>query len=303
MQAPIDAIKSGRYSARPLAPQAGFTMKNRGIVTVAALLLGITAAVAGPRDLLVFYPGAPGSPEDAASVMAEFGAYLAKAAGWPTGSLKVSFENDLESGLGAINKDKPGFALVGLPVYLAQAGKLKLKLVAQTLPAGRKTDGYYILGRKADGPANLNAAKGLKLISNLLYDKTFVSRVVLGGLDVEKNFKLKEVSSGLRAIKQVVSEEKKADLVLLDQHQHDSLATLDEAKLLKQVHRSPDLPTVPLVALEGVATDADIAALKKALLGMGADSSTQALRETMTLTGFAEPDTAAYDAARKLYGE
>ena len=57
--------------------------------------------------------------------------------------------------------------------------------------------------------------------------------------------------------------------MLLDQHQHDSLATLDEAKLLKQVHRSPDLPTVPLVALKGVATDADIAALKKALLGQG----------------------------------
>ncbi|MBI5396470.1 MAG: PhnD/SsuA/transferrin family substrate-binding protein [Verrucomicrobia bacterium] len=278
-------------------------MKNRGLVIAAALLLSLSAAVAGPRDLLVFYPGAPGSPEDAASVMAEFGECLAKAAGWPAGALKVSFENDLQLGLGAIQRDKPGFALVGLPVYLAQAGKLKLKLVAQSLPAGGKTDGYYLLGRKADGPANLNAAKGLKLISNLLYDKTFVSRIVLGGMDLEKNFKLKEVSSGLRAIKQVVSEEKKADLVLLDQHQHDSLGTLDEAKLLKQVHRSPDLPTAPVVAFDGVASDADIAALKKALLGMGADKSAEALCETMTLKGFAEPDAAAYEAARKLYGE
>lgn len=278
-------------------------MKYRGTATIAALLLGLSAAVAGPRDLLVFYPGAPGSPEDAASVMAELGACLAKAAGWPTGSLKVTFENDLEAGLAAINKDKPGFALVGLPVYLAQAGKLKLKLVAQSHPAGRKTDGYYILGRKTDGPADLKTGKGLKLTSNLLYDKTFISRVILGGMNVEETFKLKEVSSGLRAIKAVAGEEKKADLVLLDQHQHDSLGTLDESKLLKQVHRSPDLPTAPLVALEGVATDADIAALKKALLGMGADKSTEALRETMTLTGFVEPDTAAYDAARKLYGE
>lgn len=278
-------------------------MKYRGTATIAALLLGLSAAVAGPRDLLVFYPGAPGSPEDAASVMSEFGAYLAKAAGWPAGSLKVSFENDLQLGLGAIQRDKPGFALVGLPVYLAQAGKLKLKLVAQSLPAGRKTDGYYILGRKADGPADLKAAKGLKLISNLLYDKTFISRAVLGGMNVEENFKLKEVSSGLRAIKAVAGEEKKADLMLLDQHQHDSLGTLDESKLLKQVHRSPDLPTAPLVALEGVATDADIAALKKALLGMGGDKSTEALRETMTLTGFAEPDAAAYEAVRKLFDE
>ncbi len=278
-------------------------MKNKGLGVVIALWLGLTVAVAGPRDLMVFYPGAPGSAEDAASVMIEFGDYLAKAAGWPAGSLKVSFENDLETGLAAIAKNKPAFALVGLPVYLAQAGKLKMKLVAQSLPGGRKTDGYYILGRKADGPASLDAAKGLKLISNLLYDRTFVSRVVLGGKDAEAAFKLKEVSSGLRAIKQVAGEEKKADLALLDQHQHDSLGTLDEAKLLKQVHRSPDLPTAPLVALDGVATDADIAALKKALLGMGGDNSTAALRETMTLTGFAEPDAAAYEAARKLYGE
>ena len=40
-----------------------------------------------------------------------------------------------------------------------------MKLLAQTLPGGRKTDGYYIVGRK-DGPANLKAAKGLKLSSN-----------------------------------------------------------------------------------------------------------------------------------------
>jgi len=278
-------------------------MKNRGLTAIAALLLGLAAAAAGPRDLLVFYPGAPGSPEEAASVMAEFGAYLAKAAGWPAGSLKVTFENDLEAGLAAIAKDKPGFALVGLPVYLAQVDKLQLKLLAQSVPAGHKTDGYYLLGRKADGPADLQTAHGLKLISNLLYDKTFISRVVLGGLDVEKNFTLKEVSSGLRAIKAVAGDERKADLVLLDQHQFDSLGTLEESKLLKQVHRSPDLPTAPLVTLDGVATDADIAALKKALLGMGGDPGAAALRETMTLAGFADPDTAAYAAVRKLYGE
>jgi hypothetical protein len=84
------------------------------------------AALAGPRDVMVFYPGAPGSPEEAKDVMASFGAYLAKAAGLPEGALKVVYENDLETGLADIAKNKPGFAIVGLPVYLSQSAKLKL---------------------------------------------------------------------------------------------------------------------------------------------------------------------------------
>jgi len=273
--------------------------KRRFVLGV--LLLSLGTGFAGPRDLLVFYPGGAGTAEDAAAVMKEFGAALAKGAGWPEGALRVTYENDLQLGLGAIQKDKPGFALVGLPVYLSQAAKLKMKLVTQSLPGGRKTDSYYILGRK-DGPKNLQGAKGLKLVSNQLYDKTFISRCVLGGQNVEQFFKLKEVSSGLRAIKSVVGEEKKADLVLLDQHQHDSLGALDEAKLLQLVHRSPDLPTAPLVALEGVAADADIAAIKKALLGLAGNPAAKDLLETMTLKGFGEPDEAAYQAACKLYG-
>jgi hypothetical protein len=277
-------------------------MNCRKIVLGAVILCSVAAAFAGPRDMMVFYPGAPGSPEDAKAIMDDFGAYLAKAAGLPAGALNVVYENDLQAGLAAIAKDKPGFIIVGLPVYLSQGAKLKMKLLAQTLPAGRKTDGYYILGRN-DGPANLQAAKGLKLTSNQLYDKTFISRVVLGGEDVEKFFTLKEVHSGLRAIKAVGGEEKKADLVLLDQQQYNAKNELPEGQALKLVHRSPALPTAPVVFLEGVAADADIAAIKKALLGMGNDPAAKDILKTMTLDGFTAPDAAAYDAVRKLYGE
>lgn len=262
----------------------------------------VTAAPAGPRDLMVFYPGAPGSPEDARGLMDDLGAYLAKAAGLPAGALTAVYENNLDAGLASIKKNTPGFAIVGLPVYLSQGARLKMKLLAQTLPAGRKTDGYYILGRQ-NGPANLQAARGLKLVSNQLYDKTFISRIVLGGQDVEALFKLKEVHSGLRAIKAVGGDEKKADLVLLDQPQFDSKNALPEAAGLKLVHRSPALPTPPVVCFEGVAADADVAALKKALLGMGTDPAAKDILKTMTLDGFTAPDTAAYDALRKLYGE
>ncbi len=275
-------------------------MNYRNLLIGVATLCCAVAAFAGPRDVMVFYPSGAGTPKDAEGMMNDFGIYLAKAAGMPEGALKVVYENDLETGLGDIAKNKPGFAIVGLPVYLAQSAKLKMKLLAQTLPGGRKTDGYYIVGR-ADGPANLAAAKGLKLSSNQLYDKTFVSRMVLGGQDVETFFKLKEVLSGLRAIKAVAGEEKKADLALLDQHQYDAKAELEEAKGLKLVHRSPELPTSPVVFFEGVAADADVAAIKKALLGMGADPAAKEILNTMTLKGFMAPDGAAYDAAQKLY--
>lgn len=275
-------------------------MNYRNLLIGVATLCCAVAAFAGPRDVMVFYPGAPGSPEEAKDVMKSFGAYLAKAAGLPEGALNVVYENDLDTGLADIAKNKPGFAIVGLPVYLGHGAKLKMKLLAQSLPAGRKTDGYYIVGRP-DGPANLAAAKGLKLSSNQLYDKTFVSRVVLGGQDVETFFKLKEVSSGLRAIKGVAGEEKKADLALLDQHQFDAKGELDEAKGLKLVHRSPELPTAPAVFFEGVAADADVTAVKKALLAMGADATVKELLQTMTLKGFIAPDAPAYDAAQKLY--
>jgi len=275
-------------------------MNYRNIVVGAAIFCSVTSGFAGPRDVMVFYPGAPGSPEEAKDVMKSFGAYLAKAAGLPEGALKVVYENDLDTGLADIAKDKPGFAIVGLPVYLGHGAKLKMKLLAQSLPAGRKTDGYYIVGRP-DGPANLAAAKGLKLASNQLYDKTFVSHIVLGGQNVEEFFKVKEVHSGLRAIKAVAGEEKKSDLALLDQHQFDAKGELEEAKGLKLVHRSPELPTAPAVFFEGVAADADIAAIKKALLGMGADATVKELLQTMTMKGFIAPDAAAYDAAQKLY--
>ena len=275
-------------------------MNYRNLLIGVATLCCAVAAFAGPRDVMVFYPGAPGSPEEAKDIMKSFGTYLAKAAGMPDSSLNVVYENDLATGLADIAKNKPGFAIVGLPVYLSQSAKLKMKLLAQTLPGGRKTDGYYIVGR-ADGPANLAAAKGQKLSSNQLYDKTFVSRIVLGGQDVEAFFKIKEVSSGLRAIKQVAGEEKKADLALLDQHQYDAKGELEEAKGLKLVHRSPELPTAPVVFFEGVATDADVAAIKKALLGMGKDPAAKELLKTMTLEGFMAPDPAAYDATQKLY--
>ena len=275
-------------------------MNYRNIVVGAAIFCSVASGFAGPRDVMVFYPGAPGSPDEAKDVRKSFGAYLAKAAGLPEGALKVVYENDLGIGLAAIAKDKPGIAIVGLPVYLGHGAKLKMKLLAQSLPAGRKVDGYYIVGR-ADGPANLQAAKGLKLFSNQLYDKTFVSRVVLGGQDVETFFKLKEVHSGLRAIKAVAGEEKKADLALLDQHQFDAKGELEEARGLKLVHRSPELPTAPAVFFEGVAADADVAAIKKALLGMGADATVKELLQTMTMKGFIAPDTTAYDAVQKLY--
>lgn len=300
MEPAIDAKRQGRYSARPVSPQVGFIMNYRNIVAGAVIFCSAVAVLAGPRDVMVFYPGAPGSPEEAQSIMSEFGAYLAKAAGLPAGALKVVYENDLATGLADIEKNKPGFAIVGLPVYLGHAAKLKMKLIAQTLPGGSKTHGYYIVGR-ADGPANLQAAKGLKLSSNQLYDKTFVSRIVLGGQDAETFFKLKEVHSGLRALKAVAGEGKKADLALLDQHQYDAKNELEEAKALKLVHRSPELPTAPMVFFEGVAADADVAAIKKALLGMGADPAAKEILNTMMLKGFIEPDTAAYGTIQKLY--
>ncbi|MBI5684462.1 MAG: PhnD/SsuA/transferrin family substrate-binding protein [Verrucomicrobia bacterium] len=277
-------------------------MNYRNIVVGAAVFCSVATGFAGPRDVMVFYPGAPGSPEEAKDVMAGFGAYLAKAAGLPEGALKVVYENDLETGLGDIAKNKPGFAIVGLPVYLGHGAKLKMKLLAQTVPANRKTDGYYIVGR-TDGPANLAAAKGLKLSSNQFYDKVFVSRIVLGGQDVEAFFKLKEVGSGLRAIKAVAGEEKKADLALLDQNQFDALPALPLAAQLRVVHKSPSLPPAPAVFFEGVAAEADIAAIKKALFGMGADATVKELLQTMTLKGFVAPDGAAYDAAQKLYNK
>ncbi|MCX7825274.1 MAG: phosphate/phosphite/phosphonate ABC transporter substrate-binding protein, partial [Verrucomicrobiae bacterium] len=46
----------------------------------------------------------------------------------------------------------------------------------------------------------------------------------------------------------------------------------------------------------------EAAALKKALLGLASDPGAKDMLETMTLKGFGEPDAAAYEAARKLYG-
>jgi len=50
-----------------------------------------------------------------------------------------------------------------------------------------------------------------------------------------------------------------------------------------------------------VAADADVAAIKKALLGMSTDTAAKEILNTMTLKGFIVPDAAAYESAQKLY--
>lgn len=274
-------------------------MRSRPLLSLILTLAFTQVASASDRILLV-QPGGPGSPEQARRTMDAFADALSAQAPELKG-LAAEYHNTLETARKAVASADVAYAILTVDAYLVLRETSELRLVAAATRLGGKPRQYLVVTHR-DGPKTLGALRGKAITRAGLPYMRFLSAVVLG-TDAAK-FSWHEARSPLRAIRDVARQKKVAAIV--DARTLRALGESENARMkayleaLRVVHRSPELPAPPVVAIEGRGTPA---ALTKGLLGLASGDAGQAVLTTFGLAGFqaARPET--YDAIETLYAK
>ena len=291
--------------------------RRSAFASIPILWLALASAQAGEPPpgpgLLVCYPHGPGTSESARPVMERFGAALSAATG---DEIAPAFFSEVAPAASYIDAERPRFAILSLPLYLAWRGARGLSLVAATQRDQATTERYHLVVR-ADAPwqrlDDLKAARGARrpvVWSSHLDDPRFVSNVVFAGAlrvqpDDSGHVRGVVTAQPLRALRKMKSgdpfEGQPVDAVLLEDSAWSELQKLATFKgSLRALASSAPLPTPPVVAFAGTDPQAT-ARLTRALTELHASPDGRDLLGTLQLTGFATPDAAAYEAAAKAY--
>jgi hypothetical protein len=262
---------------------------------LAALALG-----ADPVAFVVVAPGYPGTTAEAQGSMDALAAALAAQAGWPTGSVVAAYYEKDRPGLERLTRPDAGFAMVALPLFLQQAGALKLEArLAAAQKGGAPTEVWALVARKGrlGSPA---ALAGWQVNSIAGYAPAFVTGPALGGWGpVPASVKVVQNNQVLSSLRKAVAGENIA--VLLDGAQAAALPTLPFAADLEVVARSKPLPSGVIVTVGKRLTPERWKVLEGALLKLGDAPEGRAALEAIRLQGFLPIDPATLAAARKAY--
>lgn len=245
-------------------------------------------AMALAMKMVLVYPGAPGSPQEAAGFLEGLSRYVEKHAGLPVGALQITYENDLEKGKVLLRDPSISYAIVSTPALCA-TGKLDYRFVCLPLVSGKAAETVSILGKTpvAAGPAVLDGLRGKKLAGTLVTYVAYVNALVLEGkADVRNDFVAVPVTQALQAVRAV--NEGRADAALLTQSQVEALAgVLHGDSALHEQWTSQPIPGAPLLALPA-ADAAQTEKIRQAFLAMAADAEGAELCDTMGVTGFVQ---------------
>lgn len=264
-----------------------------GVAALLAMgvLVGVgTAAEAAPQTLLVCAPGGPGSTADAKERLdAFFRAFEAK-----TGMPIQGEYHTTQAGCDAFAAaSKPTLAIFPYSHYFARRAADKLLPVAQVIRKGQGQNRYFLVAKKG---ATLESLAGKKLMSSHLADAEFLSKAAFDSkVDLRAGFEGQEVSTAIKAIKALARD--KADVILLDENEHTSLADLALSADFAIVAESEPLPGAPLVVVGG--DEALAGTLRAALAGL-CDADAKACN-ALEVEGLRAADPATYEPlARKL---
>ena len=243
-------------------------------------------AVALAVRMVFVYPGAPGSPSEAAGFLEGMSRYVEKRAGLPSGTLQISYENDIDKGKILLGDPTLAYAIVSMPALCA-TGKLDYRFVCLPLVSGKESESVSILTKPPAqaGPAVLAGLRGKRLAGTLVTYTAYTNALVLEGkLDVAKDFVPVPVTQALQAVRAV--NEGRADAALLTQSQVEALAGVlhGDSSLIEQWKSSP-IPGAPLIAFPA-ADPRQIEKIRSAFLQMAADAEGAELCDTMGVTGF-----------------
>ncbi len=287
----------------------------------ATLCLPLAAEAAQAPDtqgLVVCYPYAPGTVEAARPVMQRLGETLAARAG---AAGRATFFDRRPAAREHVDRERPAFAILTLPLYLAWREPLGLEALASTERRGTAVERFHVVVPAGSPWRTLDdlraappAGRRPVLWSSHFDDLRFASRVLLaGGLALAPDDAGAGDARGvatpqpLRALRRMAAgqpfEGVPVDAVVLEEPAWAEVQRLKTFQgALRSVFTSPTLPTPLAVALRGA--DADAAQrLRAALLGLREDAAGRELLTTLQLTGFEAVDAAALAAAAARYDE
>lgn len=277
----------------------------------ALALAGVGRAQATASQVLICYPNAPGTSDEARPVMTRFGQYLGSK-GAPCDPV---YFNEVRPAVSFIEDAHPRFAILSLALYLKWRDTYHLVPVSLSERRGATRERFHLLVAKDSPLQGLDdlgargADRPIYVWSSHLDDLRFARNVVFQGklaLDVDAGpVRIVSTNQPLRALRRIKSGEafegKTVDAVLVDDTTWAGLQRLKTFEgVLRVAYTSPDLPTPPVLAFPG--TDpAEVGRLRAALEGMRDDPEGQQLLKTLQVTGFGGPEPEALDAAAKVY--
>lgn len=233
-----------------------------------ALVLGLSgsAALAGPRDFVIYVTRLGGDPDLAKPYIAKFAAYLEETAGWPKGSVKGSFFTDKAQAEAFVRTAKPGFGLLEPNLYLELLAAEKLEPFSQIQSADLVSKKLHLVV-KDPSLSTLEKLKGKKLWTTLAGSPVYLSKVVLGGkVDATTHFALKPIKAVLKGVRAVLKGQ--ADAALLDDDQLAQAKKMQGGAALRVAFSSDPLPPIPLVFFGKNTKPAERKALQRVLSGM-----------------------------------
>lgn len=250
-------------------------------------------------SIVICYPGAPGTTEQAEKVMAAFSRTLEQVSGLPGGKVRCVFYPEAKPALEFIEKERPVLGIFSLPFYLRYKSDLALVPVLQVVRQEKATQTFHVIAKKGRY-GDLDSLKGKRLVSNHLFDPAFLDRVVLEGRKVGP-FQTEQTRKPLRAIRKAARGEE--DAVLVDSKQWTKLQDVASLKgQLEEVHRSRPLPTEPVVAIGDAGAHGDRAKIEAGLRKMHEAEAGRQVFAEFQMDRFQEPDEKAYADAVALYG-
>ena len=264
-------------------------MKNHclfGIVLLALVSISASVSAQVSTSFVLCIPGGPGSTADAQPVVDRFLKQVNERVN--LGTTEAAYYTDFASCLQQVRKAAANrIVMVPLDVYLRERQAWQLRSVVQVDTA--KTSGqYHVVASKGETLASL---QGKRWVTGLKLDAPFLSRIALDGAVVLPSDGFKKVRSSLSAIKRVAKG--RADVVIVDDLQRKSMASLPIAKELAVIYSGPDLPE----AIVAVAGKTPAKKLKKALLSLCQDH--KSLCADLRITRFKSVDDKRLQALEK----
>lgn len=255
--------------------------------------MGIRSVFAETYPMLLWYPGAEGSPEQAAPILETWTDYLV-AKGLPI-TLKPIYDNHSTSeGMGNIEKIKPAVAITSLESYLYLSKKYSLSLLAQTRkqPAGDGSSQYIVV-------QNTEAKQIENLFLSEPLEETFMRNIVLRNSPHLRSLPSQYAKQILRTLKKIAHGELSGGVILTD-YQEAVLKKMkaDWVKKLKKLASSPSLPAPPVVLFEKWKKDFPQDKFVSLLIEMEKNPEGIEILEELRMKGFMTPDTKSYEALK-----
>ena len=270
-------------------------------IRIAAILFVVGFAGPGPaacgaEEVLVLYPGSPGTRKQAEPVMTALARYLGEKAGVEIG--EAVYETDREKGLERLRAEKgPAIAIVSPEIYVTLAAEgADIELLAQAVRDGKTSLAYHLVAREG---TTLEDLAGKAVHSSHAANPIFASRVLLGGrLDVTAKGMAVYTRRPLGALRDLVRGD--VDAVLLDESQYEamkSVASLKPAPV--SIFASDPVPTAPVLAFRTRIDEARRERVRRVFLEMIDVPDGQDLLKALQVTRFDKPDLDGYAALRK----